>query len=283
MKRYRKRKRRYKKSFRIFRAFLVISIPAIMIYSMSVLLKIKDIELLGNVPYTKSELLDSIDVENGDNLITVNTVKIASNLLKNHVYIDQIQIIRDFPDVLRIELTEVTVLGTVYTGDTYYLIDINGKILEEITSKEADNYIKIYGIDLDSPVIGEIMKPVSDYKLESLLSIYNSFVSEGLTDNVLEINLEKMYDVKVIYTEKYELCFGSIEDISYKIRLLEEVLKKLTISDIGVIDLSSTSKARFIPGEVISYFAEPVVEEVVDEEILDDEELEDQDILENGE
>ena len=89
-----------------------------------------DIIVTGRNRTEIEDILKSIDMKQGDNLLKANVVKIKQNL-ENLPWIRDVEITRSFfPNVLKIEIKEKNVLALWQLNERFYPIDMNGYVIE---------------------------------------------------------------------------------------------------------------------------------------------------------
>lgn len=243
------RKKRRRRNRIIMLVLFVVSIFSLLIYSVSIFFKIKEIEISGNMQYKSSEILESLDTKVGDSLVFFNKNAIKENLLENYPYIEQVNINREYPDKLIVEITEVEKAGTIYFEDEHYFISNTGKVLEKTSLDKIGDTAKIIGFDTAS--IDETIKSTDSFKEDTLWTLFEYLEKYEMLDIVTEINITKTYDIIITCGTKYQIELGDIEDIEHKMKMFQEVLKKLTPSDTVIVNLSDKSYARFRTEEII--------------------------------
>lgn len=89
-----------------------------------------DIIVTGRNRTEIEDILKTIDMKQGDNLLKANVVKIKQNL-ENLPWIRDVEITRSFfPNVLKIEIKEKNVLALWQLNERFYPIDMNGYVIE---------------------------------------------------------------------------------------------------------------------------------------------------------
>lgn len=239
----RKRKKRIllKVIFNIFFIFMLTSL------SVNIFFKITNIIIIGDIPYNVQEIVESITLSEKDSMFLIDKYQIEQEITQEFPYIGYVNVSRNFPDEVQIELILIEEFAVFKKNNLYYLLDINGKIVDMISQYEAKSYPMIYGFDSVDLVIGDNLTYINDIRVETTVNIIDYFKQYEIEDKIKEIDVEKTYDVRVKYDDKYEIKFGTAENMEHKMKFLQEVFKKLTPSDVGIIDLSDDSQARFIP------------------------------------
>lgn len=243
-----------KKRRRRFRIFLlltfIVSIISLATYSANIFFRINEVEIVGNVRYSVSEITENLDIQLEDSLVFFEKNKAKENLMEKYPYIKTISIKRDYPDKLIVEITEHEDFATIFFAGTHYSVSQTGKVLSGITISEVNTLPKIIGFETISLEIGQVLQSSEEYKEQLLSEIIQIFIDYGFMDIVTEIDITRTYDIIVKCGTKYQLEFGGIDDIDHKMKMFEEVIKKLTPSDTVVIDLTDKSYARFRTEEI---------------------------------
>lgn len=279
-KRSRNLKRRNRARFRKTLVFLIIiSLFSLSIYSLNMFFKIKNIVIYDNLRYENSYVIDFLDIGDDHNLLFFNKDKMADEIVGYFPYIQSVEIERKYPDTLEIFVQNAKELCSFHYQGVSYLVDYDLSILRPITISESQQFFRIFGLDSDDFTAINDSSAENTDRLKLLKEVIDAFDDNAKIYGITEINIAKIYDVRVKFAGKYEIYLGDADDLSHKMKFLDEVLKKLTPSDVGVIDISNSAEARFRPveipnspypeideeiGDVIPYFdAPPTIELVV--------------------
>lgn len=283
MKRRRMSRRRRMKIF--IRLMSVVAVFCISIYSISIFFRVKNIEINGNASYDKDEIIEVINIEEGMSMFFFNKYESQRALQQEFAYVDTVSVKRKFPTTIEVNINLCEEYATFYYNQKHYLVDKKGKILSEIDVETSKRYTRIFGLDNESAVVGEYINSVDSKKTDIIFEIIEHFEENNRLDEITEINVSKVYDVRVKWDNKFEIYLGQMDDMTHKMKFLDEVLKKLTPSDVGVIDLSDKTYARFRPCEILaspypestsSEILEEIDEEILNEELEEDAKTEDE-------
>lgn len=244
-----KKKRLYKRRVALLLIFLILIIYVIF-YTIGIFFKIKEIDIQGVTMYDANEIISGISIDYNDSLIFFDKNNIKKEILEKFPYIESVTIRRNYPAKLNIQVVENDGEYTIYYEGTHYEVQEKGKVLAKKVYQDIEDKIKIIGFEPVSVEISQKLVSKNDYKTESLYKIIEYFKEYEYIDMVTEIDLTKTYDIKIKCGVKYEIKIGNISDIDHKMKMLDEVLKKLTPSDTAVIDLSDKSTARFRNEEI---------------------------------
>lgn len=167
---------------------------------------VKQVQIFGNSSLTKGEIAGMIGLETGDSLLFLSR-KHAAALMRRDARIRSVEIVKIYPDTLRIFLTEKEKVAMLGYGGKYYLLSIDGVVLsvvEEptqvdvpfITLSLENDDIKI-GNRVDNPMLlnllGEMQIFRRDYpeffRFIDYFSIDESGISVCLEDSSYRVYL----------------------------------------------------------------------------------------------
>ena len=97
--------------------------------ALSVFFRVSKITVDGNSYYTEEQIVQASGIEHGDNMFFVNRFSAASRIFAKLPYVQKVTINRKLPNHVVIEIAESQELGYVVSGDTYWAIDSNGKVV----------------------------------------------------------------------------------------------------------------------------------------------------------
>ncbi len=243
-----KKKRNIKKIFIvIYRVLLLTLILVGGTYAVSIFFQISDIRVEGQTKYTQEEIIEVAGVQIEDNLIFAMDFMIRNKIMNTYPYVAEVKIVREFPDTLVISVTDGVPIATIRSGFDYYLIDINGKVLEEVEESEISNYINVNGVTLSNIKLGENIADRELAEIDTLISLFTIYEEKGILEFIDFVDLSKLYDIKFGYKERFTVEIGENEETERKIRFLISVEERLGQSDTGIINIRNVEEARFIP------------------------------------
>ncbi len=250
----RKRRKKYRRRpvwATVLLAFISVGIiAAATVYAMTVFFKVKEIEINGLSHYTREDLMKYVDIEKGDNLFFINKFKIGEEILENLNYISDVEMHRELPETYVINVTERKPEAFVYQGGDCYVLSADRYILETTTRIACEGLIEITGVEALTPRNGEKMTFSGsgvDLVIEELLSTIQDY---NMADHIVSIDAEKLYSLKLKYTDRFLVLLGNSSEIDVKLHFLGEVMSELEGYETGTIDLSDTTAARFRPGVI---------------------------------
>jgi len=156
---------------------------------------------------------------------------------------------RSLPNKVVITVVESQALAYLKLGDENWTMDHGCKILGKAAEGETAMLMPIVGIKPGTLYIGETLTTEDgDEKVVAYLTeVLYQLEQRGLYVQTSEIDFSDPNNVKIRYGSKYTLVLGAHDRIEYKFGMFVSVMDKLLEGDVGIIDVSSGSIARFIP------------------------------------
>ena len=241
-----KKARKYSVSGAIL-TFAVVVIATV--FLLSVFLRISDITVEGNEHYTDEEIIRAIDIEQGDNLFFFDRFAAVSRVFAKLPYVEEVSLTRQLPNKVIITVQECKALAYLAIGDENWTIDRSCKVLGKATDNELADLIRIDGIDPGTLLIGEkLTTSDGDESAVTFLSDVLYQISErGMSSQVSVIDFSDMTGASLRYGTRFTVRIGGMSSVGHKFAMLDSVLAQLKDGDIGIIDVSDGSIARFIP------------------------------------
>ena len=125
---------------------LVISLVSglLVVLSLMAFLRVRDVSVVGNSLYSSAEIQEATGVSEGSALLLVNKTAVASRIKAQLPYIDDVRVGVSLPDTVKVEVVELQTAYAVAADDgSYWLINSGGRLVEQITAKEASEYLTI--------------------------------------------------------------------------------------------------------------------------------------------
>lgn len=219
------------------------------IFVMSVLFRVSDIQVKGNVHYTAEEIIRASAIEEGDNLFFFDRIAAISRALAKLPYIEDVAVERRLPNKVIITVEESTALAYLELGEEQWTLDHRCKVLGKAAEGETETLIPVVGIRPGTLMIGEQMETEDqDLELvEYLAAVLDQIEARGLTEEVNEIDFSDPHSPEFGYLDKYTVVIGREDGLEHKFGMFVTVLEKLKAGDVGVIDVSDGVTAHFSP------------------------------------
>ncbi|MDO4173773.1 MAG: FtsQ-type POTRA domain-containing protein [Eubacteriales bacterium] len=245
----RRRKKRRRQRIIIQRVILVVLLIAVIVLAPTIFFRVSQITVTGDTRYTADELIEASGVSNGDNMFFLDTKRIISNMEQTYPYLGTIELHRKMPSTLQIEVSDRTPVLSVEHGQGYLLLDLTGKVLEE-TDTAQENTAQVLGASSDGLAVGDTVDSEHE-KIMAVLHLMELMNQYEMDTSIRSIDVQKAYDVRVQYEDRYTILLGSMEEdkLEHKIQFLQAILKEPSLPESGIIDLTGDSEARYRPEE----------------------------------
>ncbi|MBC8588495.1 cell division protein FtsQ/DivIB [Paratissierella segnis] len=223
------RKKRRKRIF--FNVILLILITTILItFALnSDLFNISMINIEGNNKLSKDIIENASSIIKGENIFKVN-LRNGEKSIKKLSYIKDVKIERKLPKTININITEREAVVQIKNISSYLLVDIEGYVLDFKEDKEEKLPI-INGFNINVLPSENIFEIEHGQELKDLI---NDEKNIEIIRNFSEINLETDDNINIILNNGIVVAFGPLDDVKYKLRYLDEILKDIEKKQISV-------------------------------------------------
>ena len=199
----------------------------------------------GNELYSSEQIVEASQIQQGDNLLTVNKALAVGNIKAALPYVEDVSIARSLPDGIIIQVRESVVSFAVMTDtNACWLVGPSGKALERIEPAAFNENPHINGLLISTPTEGEAVSSPTPTALAAALDVMKELDGTGLLEHIRVIDVEKEYDMSIWYDERYEIKLGGTDELAYKIRYLCSILDQLSEFQAGTIDLTQAAQKR---------------------------------------
>lgn len=205
--------------------------------------KIKNIEIKGNNHYQDKEIEEQLEGVLGENIFEVDKKAVEERLMGALVWLKGVSMNKVFPDKIVIEVIERTPHIRICYKDSFYLMDMEGVVLEELVGEEKKKYKELI---LVKNVVDYYPEPGERIAKRNALSCGNIYavLDKEIRENIKEARLDdNIYgDIIFLTFENKEIIFGTSEDMVQKAEILKQILRQLSKEEsiYSIIDLRST-------------------------------------------
>lgn len=245
----------------LFKLLCVVAVIVALTVGATVFFRVETVTVTGNQRYTEEEIVAASGIQPGDNLYSLNKVRIDRNLRTTLPYIGNLTINRELPSTIVITVTEWEAVAQVAApgpeqvaayreaaGDSAvsaaqeaWLISMKGKLLEPAPADSAA--ITVTGLTPLVPQAGSFLEvpEAEQTRLEALTGLLEALeVRESLRE-VSAIRLESTYLV-ARYAGRFDVKMKLNADFDYDVRLMQSVRQQVEVMDgedaAGSIDLT---------------------------------------------
>jgi len=196
--------------------------------SYTFLFNISEIRVSGESDtYTAEEIVAASGINEGDNLLRLNTKKSAQKILDELLYVETAKVDRDFPSSLNITVTKCIPAYNIMYGNRMLLVSRKGKILAD-TDSVTEGLPIIYGYEPLNPEIGKPLETDSEHKAEAFQELMSAF--EKIEDvGLATLDMSDEHSIIVNYQSGMIFKMGNWSDVEYKLRLADNVMSDESI------------------------------------------------------
>ena len=255
----------------LFKLLCVAAVMVALTVGATVFFRVEAVTVSGNQRYTREEIIAASGIELGDNLYSLNKVRIDQNIRTTLPYIGDLTINRALPSTIQITVTEWEAVAqvaapgveqvaayqeeagekAVTTAQEPWLISVKGKLLEPAPPDSAA--IAVTGLIPLSPQAGSMMEvPEGEHtRLAALTALLEALGEAGMQSQVSNIRLEAT-QLMVRYAGRFDVKMKLNADFSYDVRLMRAIREKMEEQDgegaCGSMDLTR-SPAVYAPAQ----------------------------------
>ena len=251
----------------------VTAVVAALVLAMSVFFKVRTITVAGAQTYSTQAVQEASGIQEGDNLLTFSKARASAQIRAKLSYVDNIRIGIKLPDTVIIYIEELSVAYAIESnlGD-WWLINSDGRVVEQITSSQAANYTKVLGVTLDNPQPGnqavaadfamqstpaegetqsadataETLAPApltvtGAQRLSSVLQILKALEANDIVGEAASVEVSDLEDITLWYGSRYEVLLGDTTRMDYKIACMNDAILQMSDYQSGILDVSFTN------------------------------------------
>ncbi|NLW24359.1 MAG: FtsQ-type POTRA domain-containing protein [Clostridia bacterium] len=218
--------------------YLLILAVAFYFFLHSSFFNIKKISVTGNKLLEKEKILNLSQVKTGQNLISIDKGEIKKRILV-HPLVKDVEIKRNLPTTLEIEIKEREPIGLVVCPDGFIQVCDEGYFLALIDDLGSYNLPVISGLSLEQlPGPGQ---KIENQGLFNALAILKEG-KQGFLENIVELNISNENHILAYTVQGIEIRLGTLENMSTKLenlnKILEDVInKEIMGNSVEYIDL----------------------------------------------
>lgn len=275
-RRRKKHKRNYTLYYILLFLFLIITGTVL---SLTVFFNIETITVQGSKIYTSADVLPVLGVKEGDNLLRIRTGKMEEELLQMLPQADQVEINREFPSGLVVNIADGNPSAQIESDGKYYTISQSGRILEQNDHAQSGNGVVIVGVPLEKAIVGDYVQDVLERNWQEAsalaeeqeedppeksmaienLEILFSALEKAQFSEINAVDVSDEINVIIYWQNRIEIKLGSFSELDYKLQFVKEVLTDEAYAQIipvdacGILDAQAASSVMpFQPQDAIT-------------------------------
>ena len=230
-------------------AVTFVIIVVAVIFVMSVSFRVKNIQVIGNSHYTASEIINAIDIEEGDNLFFFDRFAAITRVFAKLPYVQEVSLERALPDRVIIRVTESNAVAYIKVGLENWTFDEKCKVLGRAAEGEEEGLIPVVGLNPGTIFINEPLQ-TADGDLRTinyLREVLYQCVERGIAYQISRIDFSNTNNVIVYYGGKYIIRLGDPYATEHKFSMVLDAISQLKEGDIGILDVTDASTVHFKP------------------------------------
>ena len=229
LSRVQKKKRRKK-------IFSTIAITAIMVFIIVMIVvnteffSIEKIKVSGNKKIMDNKIILLSSIQEGENIFKINAGDAKKNIM-TLAYIKDVEIKRKLPRMVNINIEERKEKIRIKDISSFIILDEEGYILDNVDNKN-EKLTEIVGFKIKNKSKGEnvFIDEAEDLKVKFLkkaedLKILSKFKY---------VNMEDDENISMLSFDNMEVVFGTIDNVEYKLNMLDKVFKDIKEKKIDV-------------------------------------------------
>ena len=243
----------------------ILAVVLALVLGMSVFFKVEIISVVGAEVYSEGTIQEWSGINIGDNLLTFGRTRACGKIIANLPYVKSARIGIKLPDTVIIEIEEEAVVYSIQDQDgVWWLINSDGKVVEQTSAQVAKTHTKVLGVTLYMPQPGEpgiateeaptetneageaVQALVTgSQRLNTALRILQALELNDIVGDAASVDVSQLQDIILWYGEQYQVNLGSINnskyDITYKITYMKNAILQMSDYQTGILDVSFTT------------------------------------------
>lgn len=251
----------FKRSRFILHLATVVAVVLALVLGLSIFFKVGKVEVSGCSQYTPWQVQQASGISVGDQLLTFSIPRASGKIINALPYVKNVRIGISLPDTVKIEIVETRVTYAIEDVDgNYWLMDSDGKVVDQMTDGSLSGYTQIIGITLDAPQIGAQAKawqsssaatdadgnvvPVTvtaEQRLKVIIDMASRLEKHGIIGEVASIDVSNTYDIVLWYGAQYQVLLGDTSEMETKVKYLKSFLDDYTVNrpyESGILDIT---------------------------------------------
>ena len=238
----------------------VLAVVVAFVLALSVFFKVEKITVTGADVYSPWAIREASGIQQGDNLLTFSHAKAGAKIHANLPYVDKVRFGIKLPDTVNIIVEEAKVVYAIKDKNgQWWLMNSDGRVVEQANSGVAANYTQVLGVELESPapnlqaVAAETPPTETDasgefipvtvtgaLRLNTAMQILKALESNDIVGEAASVDVTRIEDIILWYGTRYQVNLGDSARLEYKIDCMNDVILQMSEYQSGILDISFT-------------------------------------------
>ncbi len=182
--------------------------------------RVATVQVEGASQLQAEEILQAGGISEGMSIFLFGEREISSQIKDQLPRLEEVNIKRELPDTVVIEVIERQPAGYVMTADGFWLIDTRGVSMAYTDNPEKD-YPLISGIDGRKVIPGALIDCPA--RVEALQNFFKVWPGDGRLE-IEKLDLQESYNLVAYTSDGLEIWFGEGDNMEHKMQLIENSL-----------------------------------------------------------
>lgn len=243
----------------------VAAIVAALVLGLSVFFKVDTITISGAEVYDPYMIEKNSGIEKGDNLLTFSRPRAGALIKANLPYVDTVRFGIKLPGTVNIIIEEDEVVYAIKDQvDAWWLINSEGRVVEQGTGSKAANHTQVLGVKIESPVADTMAMAVETVstetypegdpnagapvpvvqtnaqRLTAALKILQALEANDIVGSAASVDVTRLEDIILWYGTRYQVNLGDSSNLEYKVTCMNDVILQMSDYQSGILDISFT-------------------------------------------
>lgn len=229
----------------VFYAALFLSVTVVFLaVCFFLFFRVSEVRLENNEIYTDEQIMEQLPFAIGDNLFSFNTSEVEANLRKALPYIGSVEIKRELPAVIVVNVGERKAEMTLELGEEAYLLSGDLQVLARIGGNDITTGVtRLKTGAIERCIVGETVTFSESRTANDLIELYNCLAENEMMDQIVSVDMTSRFDITLNYDNRFTVYLADIDNMEIKIRFLAGILEKLKADDTGYINLADHREA----------------------------------------
>ena len=193
-------------------------------------------EVVGAGRYSEEELIEGLQIEEGEWLYELDLEEIEARMLRNYPFLLEIELSPVFPNRLRVSVTERVTPWYVEISGSKYALNENLLVIDAI--EDPTGMTRLILPDVQRVIAGSVPAFAEDEtELRKTLEIIDVIRSASYFDRMTEVNVDEKFTVKL----------GNSEELAYKLEWVKEVLKSDSLAGVESAEIWAENPSQGTP------------------------------------
>lgn len=238
----------------------VTAVVAALVLGLSVFFKVDQVLVSGAEVYSEYTIQEKSGIQIGDNLLTFSRPRAGALIKANLPYVDTVRFGIKLPGTVNIIIEEDDVVYAIKDqNEAWWLMNSDGRVVEQATGNKAANHTQVLGVTLESPIpdttgvatevvptetiAGGELAPVTvtnAQRLRVALEILQALENNDIVGSAASVDVTRLEDIILWYGTRYQVNLGDNSRIDYKIACMNDVILQMSDYQSGILDISFT-------------------------------------------